>query len=74
MRLLGAWFSPTLDAGRGSHHLSGQDLAVPHHFSVQNIFLISIGNLPSFRLKQFPLVLSQLTLLQPLETTCLNAE
>ena len=57
----------------GSHHLSGQDVPVPHHPPAKNFFRTSNLNPPSFPLKLFPLALPQGTLLRTPESSGLNA-
>ena len=53
----------------GSHHLSGQDVPVPHHPPAKNFFRTSNLNPPSFPLKLFPLALPQRTLLRTPESS-----
>ena len=48
----------------GHHHLSGHPVQCLTALSVNNFFLISNLNLPSFSLKPLPLVLSKQTVLK----------
>ena len=52
--------------GWGIHNLSVQPVPAPHHLLVKNFPLTSNLNLPSFKLKPFPLVLLLATLAKSL--------